>query len=495
MDYFPIFLKLTDEPVVVVGGGHVAARKIALLARAGARITVVAPEIVPELEAARAEGRITHIEAEFAPEHLEGARLAIAATQRRAVNAWVARQAETRNIPVNVVDDRELSRFIVPAIVDRSPIVAAVASSGDAPVLTRRLRERLESLLPQRLGALARLAGALRSTIKRRLASPAARRRFWESFIDGPIAADVLSGRADAEVETHAAAVDAAVARLSQPKAVEGEVVLVGAGPGDPGLLTLRGLRALQNADVILYDRLVSEEVLDLARRDAERIYVGKAAGAAHLSQEGINELMIELALAGKRVCRLKGGDPFIFGRGGEELEALAARGIRFEVVPGVTAASGCAAYAGIPLTHRAHAQALTFVTGHYEGDISKGEAAKLDYELLARPGQTVVFYMGLGRLENILRDLEAHGVPSDRAAAVVENGTRSNQRVVTGTIATLAAKVTESEISSPALLIVGEVVRLHDILHWFNDSTANGNLWLLETSSSTGTSSGRLTA
>jgi uroporphyrin-III C-methyltransferase / precorrin-2 dehydrogenase / sirohydrochlorin ferrochelatase len=457
MDYFPIFLRLAGEPVLVVGGGEVAARKIDLLLRTSAKVRVVAPELVSGLAQKAAAGEIVHIAGEFSPEHLDGVRLAIAATDKHSINAWVARQAERRNIPVNVVDDRELSRFIVPAIVDRSPVVVAVGSSGDAPVLTRRLRERLESFLPQRLGALAKLAGKLRPTIKERIASPARRRKFWENFFDGTVAADVLAGRT-VEVSDIASTLQTADRGL-------GEVVLVGAGPGDPGLLTLRALRALQNADVILYDRLVSAEVLDLARRDAERINVGKTAGGAQVSQDEINALLVQLAQQGKRVCRLKGGDPFIFGRGGEELEALAAAGVRFEVVPGVTAAAGCAAYAGIPLTHRDHAQSLVFVTGHVKAE---GDDA-LDWDQLARPAQTVVFYMGLGSLERILQRLREHGAPESRAAAVVEQGTRAEQRVVTGTLADLARKVNEEGVQSPALLIVGEVTRLHETLRWFN--------------------------
>lgn len=487
MDYFPIFLKLTNEPVLVVGGGEVAARKIDLLLRTGARVTVVAPELNELLGAKAAAGAITHIAAEFQPEHLNSMRLAIAATDKHSVNAWVAHQAERRNVPVNVVDDRDLSRFIVPAIVDRSPVVVAIASSGDAPVLTRRLREKLESLLPQRLGLLAKLAGRLRPLIKARVEQPAARRRFWENFFDGPIAADVLAGRNEADSESDPR-ISELLKRASETGAPRGEVVLVGAGPGDPGLLTLRALRALQNADVVLHDRLVSAEVLDLARRDAERIYVGKAAGNAHVSQDEINALLVKLAQQGKRVCRLKGGDPFIFGRGGEELEALAAHGIAFEVVPGVTAAAGCAAYAGIPLTHRDYAQSLTLVTGH-----CKGETNKVDWELLARPGQTTVFYMGLGHLDNILTQLREHGVPAERAAAVIEQGTHANQRVVTGTLADLAAKVRDARIESPALLIVGEVTRLHDTLRWFNSTAASdvsNGLFAL-----TSTSHGRLSA
>lgn len=463
MDYFPIFLRLTGEPVLVVGGGEVAARKVDLLARAGARITIVAPELTDSLAERVRAGALEHIADEFRPELLAGKRLVIAATDKQAVNAWVAYQAESRNVPVNVVDDRELSRFIVPAIVDRSPVVVAVGSSGDAPVLTRRLRERLESFLPQRLGALAQLAGKLRALVRARVDHPSARRRFWENFFDGEIASDVLAGRIAADSPELEGRIAASIQQAARTEHT-GEVVLVGAGPGDPGLLTLRGLRALQNADVVLYDRLVSQEILDLARRDAQRIYVGKAAGNAHVSQEEINELLVKLAQAGKRVCRLKGGDPFIFGRGGEELEALAAHGIRFEVVPGITAAAGCAAYAGIPLTHRDYAQSLTLVTGH-----CKGETDKVDWELLVRPGQTTVFYMGLGHLENILAQLQRHGMPAERAAAIVEEGTRAAQRVVTGTLADLPEKVRAADVQSPALLIVGEVTRLHETLRWFN--------------------------
>jgi uroporphyrin-III C-methyltransferase/precorrin-2 dehydrogenase/sirohydrochlorin ferrochelatase len=468
MDYFPIFLRLANEPVLVIGGGEVAARKIDLLLRTSAKVTVVAPELIDSLATKAAASEIAHIAGEFQPQHLDGMRLAIAATDKHSVNAWVAHQAERRNIPVNVVDDRELSRFIVPAIVDRSPVIVAVGSSGDAPVLTRRLREKLESLLPHGLGALAKLAGKLRPAIKARIEKPASRRRFWENFFDGPVASDVLAGRIDAEQELTELNLNDVLRRVNAIDTPQGEVVLVGAGPGDPGLLTLRALRALQNADVVLYDRLVSAEVLDLARRDAERIYVGKAAGQAHVSQDEINALLVELAQAGKRVCRLKGGDPFIFGRGGEELEALAAAGIRFEVVPGITAAAGCAAYAGIPLTHRDHAQALTLVTGH-----CKGETDNVDWEALARPGQTTVFYMGLSHLPNIVANLRKHGVPAERAAAVIEQGTRPTQRVVTATLADLAAKVTEAGIESPALLIVGEVTRLHATLRWFNAGAA----------------------
>lgn len=465
MDHFPIFLRLAGQPVLVVGGGEVAARKVELLLRAEAAVTVVSPGLCATLAARAAASGIRHLPEEFQPEHLDGMRLAIAATNRHAVNAWVAHQAERRNIPVNVVDDRELSRFIMPAIVDRSPVIVAVSSGGDAPVLTRRLREKLEVLLPEGLGTLARLAGEMRATVKRRLTDASARRRFWEALFDGPLAADVVAGRVS-EIE---ASLAQAISRAALSEKIPGEVALVGAGPGDAGLLTLRGLRALQNADVILYDRLVSDDVLNLGRRDAERIYVGKKAGDAAMSQSAINALLVKLAREGKRVCRLKGGDPFVFGRGGEELEELARNGIAFEVVPGVTAATGCAAYAGVPLTHRDYAQTLIIVTGHTRDDLESTP----DWTLLAKPDQTVVFYMGLGTLDTIVRKLVSAGAASGRAAAVIVNGTRSEQRVITGTLATLSAEVAAANIQAPALLIVGEVTRLHATLQWFNKSAA----------------------
>jgi uroporphyrin-III C-methyltransferase/precorrin-2 dehydrogenase/sirohydrochlorin ferrochelatase len=373
---------------------------------------------------------------------------------------------------VNVVDDRELSRFIMPAIVDRSPVIVAVSSGGDAPVLTRRLREKLEAFLPSRLGKLAEFAGALRDKVKRRIGDAAARRKFWERFFDGPVGADILAGREEQALQS----VELSLQAVADTKTSEwrGEVALVGAGPGDPGLLTLRALRVLQNADVVLYDRLVSSQILELARRDAELISVGKAAGSAPIPQEQINALLVEHARAGKRVVRLKGGDPFIFGRGGEELVALAHHGIRYEVVPGVTAAAGCAAYAGIPLTHREYAQTLTFVTGHSK---SEGASDDIDWQALARPNQTVVFYMGMHTLEKIIARLREHGASAGLSAAVVEHGTQESQRVIVATLADLQARVAEANVTSPALLIVGEVTRLHATLHWFNSQEGRESL------------------
>ncbi|HSN71837.1 MAG TPA: siroheme synthase CysG [Steroidobacteraceae bacterium] len=463
MDYFPLFMRLVDQPVLVVGAGEVAARKIDLLVRSGAFVTVVAPEASTAVRE-RVGAQVRLVDAPFVPEHLDGARLVIAATDKRSVNAWVSRLAEARGIPVNVVDDPELSRFIVPSIVDRSPVVVAVSSGGTAPVLVRRLRERFEALLPQGLGRIAAIAGALRERVAERLTDGALRRRFWETWFDRILSRN-LEAHSDGRLRLDA---ESLLAQISSARG-DGEVALVGAGPGDPDLLTIRALRRLQDADVIVYDRLVPVEILDRARRDAERIYVGKAAGAHHMPQEEINALLVRLARAGKRVCRLKGGDPFIFGRGGEELQALAAAGIRFEVVPGITAASGCAAYAGIPLTHRDHAQAVTFVTGH-----GRGEIDELDWATLAKRRQTVVFYMGLSGLERIAATLIEHGADPELPAAVVEHGTTARQRVIQGCLAEVAENVRDANVESPALLIVGAVAGLASELGWFGEFGAS---------------------
>jgi uroporphyrin-III C-methyltransferase/precorrin-2 dehydrogenase/sirohydrochlorin ferrochelatase len=460
VNYFPVFFDLTAQRVLVVGGGEVALRKVALLERSGALITLVAPEVLPELQERAAAGKIILAIREFVPNDLDGARLVIVATSRRAVNRWVASLSEARGIPVNVVDDREASRFIVPAIIDRDPVLVAISTGGTSPVLARRLRERLEALIPKKIGELALWLRALRHGARRRLRDTDERRRFFETIVDGPAARRFIDG------DTHGAQALAQqlLARTSSAPRSAGEVTLVGAGPGDPELLTLKALRALQDADVILHDRLVPEGLLDMARRDAARICVGKAAGSIGSTQEEINALLIEHARQGKRVVRLKGGDPFIFGRGGEELEALAKAQISFSVIPGVTAAAGCAAYAGIPLTHRDYAHSVTFVTGHADR-----EGREPDWLALAKPGLTAVFYMGLARVEQIAAQLVAHGAAATLPAAVIAQGTLQNQRVVTGTLATIAAAAAASNIQSPALLVVGEVASLHASLAWFN--------------------------
>ena len=464
MQYFPLFFDLRSQKVLIVGGGEVALRKATLLERAGAAITLVAPDVVPEIERRAAAGTLTLLRREFIPEDLNGARLAIAATGRRASNRWIASLCEARAIPVNVVDDLKASRVIVPAIVDRDPVLIAISSAGASPVLARRWRERLEAFVPARIGELALWLRGLRAASRRRLRGTAERRRYFETLVDGPAALRFVAGdvRGAEQLAQRLLAADASRAPA------RGHVVLVGAGPGDPELLTLKALRALTDADVILHDRLVGEGVLDLARRDAVKICVGKSPGGAGASQEWINGQLIEHARAGRSVVRLKGGDPFVFGRGGEELEALARAGIAFSVFGGITAASACAAYAGIPLTHRDHAQSVSFVTGH------AGEGgSEPDWRALAAERATVVFYMGLTGLERIVAKLIEHGAPSDRPAAVIAQGTLPTQRVVPGTLASIAAAARSQGIASPALLIVGDVAALHAELAWFGGDPA----------------------
>ncbi len=455
MDYLPIFCRLDNKPVLLVGGGEVAERKARLLLDAGAHLTVVAPELDPELAELAANGRIEWLAGEFAPAQLTGKWLVVAATDRREVNAMVYQSANQAGIFANVVDDPKRSSFIMPSIIDRSPLMVAISSGGKAPVLARLLREKLEALLPQHLGAVAAFAGSLRERVKARFASMGERRRFWERLLGADRLGQALA-RGDSASANQLA--DSLFADESQSA---GEVVLVGAGPGDPGLLTLHALRQMQQADVVVYDRLVSDEVMALVRRDAKRIFVGKQAGNHCVPQEGINQLLLEEAKKGQRVVRLKGGDPFIFGRGGEELETLVGSGIGFQVVPGITAASGCAAYAGIPLTHRDHAQSVRFVTAH-----GKGGARDLDWPLLAKDKQTLVFYMGLSSCATIREQLLAHGKASNTPVALIERGTQPCQRVIRGTLDQLPALAVGVE--SPALIMVGSVVTLADQLAWF---------------------------
>ncbi|MGZ8222136.1 MAG: siroheme synthase CysG [Methylobacter sp.] len=458
MDYFPVFLKLKDQACLVVGAGEIAARKIELLARAGAKITVIADEISPTVLSLQETHNLTLLQKSFAPADLGEFRLVVSATDHAETNRLVAETAAEQNIPVNVVDNPELCSFIFPAIIDRSPVIAAVSSGGAAPVLARLLRAKIESVIPPAYGRLADLADKFRDKVKQHINNPAQRRIFWENAFQGSVAELIFSGK-DKEAEQQ---LEQTLLQQKQDTNL-GEVYLVGAGPGAPDLLTFRALRLMQQADVIVYDRLVSPEILDLARRDAEKIYVGKQRQHHALPQESINTLLADLAKAGKRVVRLKGGDPFIFGRGGEEIETLMQQGINFQVVPGITAASGCATYAGIPLTHRDHAQSCTFVTGHL-----KDNSINLNWTQLAAPNQTIVIYMGLVGLEKICRSLIAHGSPKDLPAAIVQQGTTSNQRVITGTLETLPGKVAGQDIKPPTLIIIGTVVTLHDKLSWF---------------------------
>ncbi|GAB3378804.1 siroheme synthase family protein [Azotobacter armeniacus] len=459
MDYLPLFHNLKGRSVLLVGGGEIALRKARLLADAGAVLRVVAPQIEAALAELVLQGGGHCLVRGYAEEDLDGCVLAIAATDDQALNGRVSRDAHGRGVPVNVVDAPALCSVIFPAIVDRSPLLVAVSSGGDAPVLARLMRARIETWIPASYGQLAGLAKKFREQVKRLLPDVQQRRVFWEEVFQGPIAERLLAGQGG-EAER---LLDAKLGGAT-PRAL-GEVYLVGAGPGDPDLLTFRALRLMQQADVVLYDRLVAPAIIELCRRDAERIYVGKRRAEHSLPQEQINRLLVKLAGEGKRVLRLKGGDPFIFGRGGEEIEELAAHGIPFQVVPGITAASGCAAYSGIPLTHRDHAQSVRFVTGHL-----KDGSFDLPWADLVAPAQTLVFYMGLVGLPVICAKLIEHGRAATTPAALIQQGTTPQQRVIVSTLAELPERVAQAKVTAPTLLIVGEVVQLRAKLAWFED-------------------------
>ena len=463
MDYFPIFLDIKNRPVLIVGGGEIAARKVALLRRAQADITIVSHELCDALSELLAQGEIAYRRGDFSEDDLAGVALVVAATDDAAVNRAVYDATEKRNLPVNVVDCPELCRFIFPSIVDRTPVTVAVSTSGTSPVLARLLRAHLETMIPASYGRLAKLLASFRGRAKVRFPEMKTRRHFWERVLQGPMSEMVFSGREQDATQLIEAALDGDESVADSA----GEVALVGAGPGDPDLLTFRALRLMQQADVVLYDRLVSKEVLDLVRREADQIYVGKKRDFHAVRQEEINQALADLAKQGKRVVRLKGGDPFIFGRGGEEIATLAAQRIPFQVVPGITAASGCASYAGIPLTHRDHAQSVRFVTGQL-----KDGTIDLDWQSLAQPQQTIVIYMGLQGLPVICDQLIKHGANAALPVALVQQGTTVHQQVIKGALSTLPAMVNEKEVHAPTLLIVGEVVSLHEQLAWFHPMT-----------------------
>jgi len=456
MDHLPIFCQLRGRDCLLVGGGDVAERKARLLLDAGARLTVNALDFEPQFHVWAEAGMLTLVEGEFDSTLLDTSWLAIAATDDDAVNARVSAEAEQRRIFCNVVDAPKQASFIMPSIIDRSPLMVAVSSGGTSPVLARLLREKLESLLPQHLGQVARFAGQLRGRVKKQFASVGERRRFWEKlFVNDRLAQSLANQDEKAIAET-------TERLLSEPLDNRGEVVLVGAGPGDAGLLTLKGLQQIQQADIVVYDRLVSDDIMNLVRRDADRVFVGKRAGYHCVPQEEINQILLREAQKGKRVVRLKGGDPFIFGRGGEELETLCNAGIPFSVVPGITAASGCSAYAGIPLTHRDYAQSVRLVTGHLK------TGSELDWHNLAAEKQTLVFYMGLNQAATIAEKLGEHGMAADMPVALVENGTAVTQRVVEGTLNDLPELA--QQVASPALIIVGRVVALREKLNWYSN-------------------------
>jgi uroporphyrin-III C-methyltransferase/precorrin-2 dehydrogenase/sirohydrochlorin ferrochelatase len=452
MNFLPIFFNIRDQKTLVVGGGSTAARKVALLLRAGAKVTVVAPELRSKID------NIDYCKDYFQPKYLEGCCLVIAATNDKDVNEQVSKLAQEQNIPVNVVDQPHLCSFIMPAIIDRSPIQIAVSSGGASPVLARLLRARLESMIPSAYGKLGELVASFRDKVKQRL-DFSARRPFWEKVLQGNIAEMVFSGNTTGASK----ALEDLLANTEQSKSEYGEVYVVGGGPGDPDLLTFKALRLMQQADVVLYDRLVSPEVLDMVRRDAELIYVGKQPTNHPVPQEQINQLLIRLAKEGKRVLRLKGGDPFLFGRGGEEIETLMEEGISFQVVPAVTAAIGSSAYAGIPLTHRDYAQSCTFVTGHL-----KDGSVDLNWKALTQPQQTVVIYMGLNNLATICSELIKHGMSKDKPIALIQKATTLEQRVLVGTLETLPVIAEEQNIKLSSIIIIGDVVKLHQKLAWF---------------------------
>ena len=462
MDHLPIFAAVKNRPVLVIGGGEIAARKIAFLLRAGAKVQVVARELGAEVQRLADEQVLVWLATEFDETQLDAVFLVIAATSDRALNRRVYDAADARQRLVNVVDDQPLCSFIFPSIVDRSPLVVAISSGGNAPVLARLLREKIEALLPANLGRMAEVAGQWRERIKTLRKTTDARRRFWEAAFRGRFASLMAAGNEQAA--------EAVLAEeLASSGSAGGEIILVGAGPGDAGLLTLRGLQVIQQADVVFYDHLVSDEVLELTRRDADKICVGKRAGGHAVPQHETNQMLIDEARAGKTVVRLKGGDPFIFGRGGEELQAAAAAGVPFQVVPGVTAASGATAYAGIPLTHRDFAQSVTFVTGHYKADNTP-----FDWSQLAQSRQTLAVYMGTMKAAEISQQLISHGRDKATPVAVISRGTRRDQSVKTGTLEQLENLALNAPM--PALLVVGEVVHLRDALAWFQHSTVTGS-------------------
>jgi uroporphyrin-III C-methyltransferase / precorrin-2 dehydrogenase / sirohydrochlorin ferrochelatase len=460
LDHLPIFLDIRGKTVIVAGGGTLAARRTEMALKAGARVKLFAPTLSEEFRDLRGHERLKHAARRPEAGDLEGAAIAYGAAEDDEADLRLHRLAKQAGVLINVADRMELCDFISPAILDRSPLVAAISSSGASPILARVIKSELESAIPATFGDLSAFLRRFREEVSGRITDNRLRLLFWEEVVEGPVAERVISGDLSGAEALLREKLTAIAAGATVP---QGEVFLVGTGPGDPDLLTFRALRLMQRADVVLYDRLIGPRILNLVRRDAERIYVGKQPDDHTVSQEDITTMLVELAKAGKRVLRLKAGDPFIFGRGGEEIEELARQGISFQVVPGITAAAGCAAYAGIPLTHRDHAQACVFVTGH-----GKDGRVSLNWDALIQPRQTVAIYMGLSTMADVMAEFIAHGADPALPVAVVDNGTRRRQRVVVGTLADIAVKTAEAGLKGPAMIIVGTVVTLADKLTWF---------------------------
>jgi len=460
MRFFPIFLNIENKDCLLVGGGEVAARKLEMLLKANAQVRLIARELCDEVRQLVNEGKLKHIGQQYQEALLENCVLVIAATDDEQLNRKISEQAHLRQLPVNVVDNPSLCSFIMPSVIDRYPVQIAISTGGASPVLARLLRTRLETMIPSTFGRLASLVQSVRVKIRVQIPDMRQRRRFWEDVLHGPVAELLYSGQEQA-------ALNELEKRLEHPEANmpdQGEVYLVGGGPGDPDLLTFRALRLMQQADVVLYDRLVAPAIVDLVRKDAERIYVGKQRDQHAMSQQDINALLVKLAQEGKRVLRLKGGDPFIFGRGGEEIETLAAQGVAFQVVPGITAAAGCAAYAGIPLTHRDYAQSCVFITGH----LQQGKLV-LNWSGLIQPGQTIAVYMGVGAAKVLCDELVKHGMDAQTPVAIIQQGTTINQRTYIGTLQTMPDIIENEDIQPPSMLIIGEVVRLREKLAWYD--------------------------
>ena len=455
MNYLPIFVDLKQRPVLVVGGGHVAVRKIDALLKAQAQVLVVAKQLNSTLASWVDAGKVTWFAKKFDEAQVKQVYLIIAATDDNALNQRVFQAAQAEQRLVNVVDEQPLCSYIFPSIIDRSPVQIAISSGGASPVLIRLLREKLEALIPQNVGMMSEISSRWRHRVKQAFGQLTQRRRFWEQLFTDQAFQRLTENHQQEQAERLLAQ------KLNEPNEVIGEVSLVGAGPGDAGLLTLKGLQAIQQADVVLYDALVSEAILELVRRDADKIFVGKRAGQHSVLQQDTNQLLVKYAKQGKRVVRLKGGDPFVFGRGGEELAVLKQAGISFSVVPGITAALGATAYAGIPLTHRDYAQSAMFITGHLKPDTSHS-----NWESLARSHQTLVVYMGTIKASELSEQLQKHGRASDTPVAVISHGTLPHQKVQTGILSELAELAEQAE--TPALIVIGEVVKLHSELAWF---------------------------
>ena len=455
-------MELSKQSVLLIGGGEVAERKLDLLLKANAKLTIISPQFTDYiLSLIKNNKNITAITSNYKSEYMDDSfSFVIAATNDESLNEEIASQANQKGILVNVVDKPNICDFIFPSILERGPITVAVSTGGSSPVLARLLRTKLETMIPGAYGRLAKIVSENRIPVRKKLVNSKSNRIFWEQMLNGKFVELVLSGQ-DNEAVNY---LNNEINRFDEEKKGEGEVYLVGAGPGDPDLLTFRALRLMQQADIALFDRLVHPTIIDLIRRDAQKIYVGKQRDNHTVRQEEINNLLVKYAKQGKRVLRLKGGDPFIFGRGGEEIDTLVDNNISFQVVPGITSASGCSAYSGIPLTHRDHAQSCIFVTGHLkEGKLD------LNWEKLIQPNQTIVFYMGLVSIDIICSQLIANGLDSKTPCALVQQGTTPEQKVYTSTVENMSQLVKEKKPIAPTIFIIGFVVNLREKLNWYN--------------------------